>query len=57
MRYEYAFVPEDAFRAGRAAILERFLESPALYPDPAFRERLEAPARANLRREIAGLRS
>ena len=57
VRFEYAFVPEDAFRIGRAAILERFLESPALYPDPAFRARLEAPARANLRREIAALRS
>jgi predicted metal-dependent HD superfamily phosphohydrolase len=57
VRFEYAFVPEEAFRAGRAAILERFLESPSLYPDPGFRSRLEAPARANLRREIARLRS
>ena len=55
VRYEYAFVPEEAFRAGRAAILSRFLESPALFPDPAFRARLEAPARTNLAREIARL--
>lgn len=57
VREEYAFVPDEAFRAGRAAILERFLDSPALYPDPGFRTRLEARARANLRREIARLRS
>jgi predicted metal-dependent HD superfamily phosphohydrolase len=57
VRFEYGFVPEETFRAGRAAILARFLEAPALYPDPAFRARLEGPARANLRREIARLRS
>ena len=57
VREEYAFVPEQAFRQGRAAILKRFLASPSLFPDPEFRLRLEEPARANLAREIARLTS
>lgn len=57
VREEYAFVPEDAFRGGRATILERFLESPRLFPDKAFADRLEAQARANLRTEVSQLRS
>jgi predicted metal-dependent HD superfamily phosphohydrolase len=53
VREEYAFVPDAAFRAGRAAILQRFLESPRIFPDEAFAARLEAQARANLAAEIA----
>lgn len=55
IREEYAHVPEPLYRAGRAAILTRFLEAPALFPDPAWAARLDTPARANLRREIATL--
>jgi predicted metal-dependent HD superfamily phosphohydrolase len=55
VRQEYAFVPDEAFRAGRAAVLRHFLDAPAIYPDPRFRDRLEAPARANLERELASL--
>jgi predicted metal-dependent HD superfamily phosphohydrolase len=52
IRREYAHVPEDAFRAGRAALLSRLLSRPALYRvHPSW----EAPARANLRRELATL--
>ena len=57
VREEYGFVPEDAFRSGRAAILKRFLETPTIFPDATFRARFEAPARANLEREIARLTS
>jgi predicted metal-dependent HD superfamily phosphohydrolase len=57
IREEYGFVSDDAFRNGRAAILRRFLESPAVFPDAGFRARLEASARANLAREIAALTS
>ena len=46
---------EDAFRRGRRKILEQFLARPALYNAAFFRERLEAPARANLARSIAAL--
>jgi predicted metal-dependent HD superfamily phosphohydrolase len=55
VRAEYAFVPEPAWRAGRAAILQRFLAAPVIYPDPDFRTDFEAPARANLERELATL--
>ena len=55
VREEYAHVPEPAWRAGRGAVLRRFLETPALFPDPAFRAAHEPAARANLEREIAAL--
>ena len=52
---EYAHVPEPLYRAGRAAILSRFLESEALFADPVWAGRYETQARANLTREIAAL--
>ena len=55
IREEYAHVPEPLYRAGRAAILGRFLESEALFADPIWAARFEALARANLTREIAAL--
>jgi predicted metal-dependent HD superfamily phosphohydrolase len=55
IREEYAHVPEALYRAGRAAIMSRFLESDRLYADPAWAERYEGRARANLAREIAEL--
>lgn len=55
IRFEYGHVPEPLYRAGRAAVMSRFVESPALFPDPDWAARLDAPARANLRREIASL--
>lgn len=55
IRFEYGHVPEPLYRAGRAAIMGRFLESPALFADPVWAERYEAKARANIAREIAAL--
>ena len=55
IRHEYGHVPEPLYRAGRAAILGRFLESGRLFADPIWAERLETSARANLTREIAAL--
>ncbi len=55
IREEYAHVPEPLYRAGRAAILGRFLESEALFADPLWAERYETQARANLTREIVAL--
>jgi predicted metal-dependent HD superfamily phosphohydrolase len=55
IREEYAHVPEPLYRAGRAAILGRFLESEALFADLIWAKRFEAQARANLTREIADL--
>jgi predicted metal-dependent HD superfamily phosphohydrolase len=55
VRREYAHVPDDLFRAGRAAVLQRLLDLPALYRRPALAERWEGPARANLERELDAL--
>jgi len=52
IRQEYAFVPEDAWRAGRSAVLRRFLEADTIYPNEALRGRYEAAARGNLGREL-----
>ena len=59
IRTEYAPVIEERgaarFNAGRADILRRFLARPAIYSTEPFREKYEAPARANLRRSIERL--
>ena len=55
VRAEYAHVAEAAWRAGRPRVLQHFLDAPVIYPDPALRDRFEAPARANVTREIASL--
>ncbi|HEY0649113.1 phosphohydrolase [Phenylobacterium sp.] len=55
VREEYAHVPEDAWRRGRGAVLQRFLDTPVIFPDPAFRAAHEARARANLERELKSL--
>jgi predicted metal-dependent HD superfamily phosphohydrolase len=52
VREEYAAVPDEAFRAGRAAVLESLLDLPALFRTPSGRERWEAAARHNLRTEL-----
>ena len=56
VRKEYGFVPEAAFKAGRAAILERFLARERLYMSPWGLERFEAAARRNLERSLAALK-
>jgi predicted metal-dependent HD superfamily phosphohydrolase len=56
VRREYAHVPEDAFRAGRAAVLEQLLALPQLYRLPDTHAAWEARARANLAREVTSLR-
>jgi predicted metal-dependent HD superfamily phosphohydrolase len=53
IRQEYAHVPDDAFRAGRANILRTFLSRPSIYLTEHFRAKYEGPARANLERSIA----
>lgn len=56
IRREYAHVPEPLWRAGRAAVLERFLARERIYGSPAFAA-LEAAARANLSAEREALLS
>lgn len=55
IRVEYAWVPDDAFRRARAGVLRGFLSRPHVFGTASFRERLEAPARANLERSLAAL--
>ena len=55
VREEYAFVPEEDFRAGRAAILRQLLALPALYRTTTALDRFDAAARANLAAELTRL--
>ncbi|MFT4086510.1 MAG: hypothetical protein QM658_05040 [Gordonia sp. (in: high G+C Gram-positive bacteria)] len=54
---EYREVPEEAFRAGRAAILSDFLSRDRLFASEEGRARWESAARENIAREIGALRS
>jgi predicted metal-dependent HD superfamily phosphohydrolase len=54
IRREYAWVPEPTFREKRRAILASFQARPFIFSTRVMRDRLEAPARANLARAIAG---
>ncbi|PZQ59201.1 MAG: phosphohydrolase [Phenylobacterium zucineum] len=56
VREEYAHVPDELWRAGRARVLQHFLDAPVIFPDPAFGATHEAAARANLLRELESLR-
>ncbi|MFI0411157.1 HD domain-containing protein [Actinomadura sp. 3N508] len=52
VREEYAFVPEEFFRAGRAELLHGLLALPRLFHTPTARERYERRARNNIRTEL-----
>ncbi|MCC8336773.1 hypothetical protein LMJ38_12615 [Streptomyces sp. R1] len=52
VREEYHFVPNEAFRAGRAAVLRQLLELPALFHTPHGQREWEATARHNLTGEL-----
>ena len=56
VRAEYAAVPDDDFRRGRAAVLADLAAKPTLFTTSYGRERWEPAARANLTRELASLR-
>ena len=53
IRREYAAVPAELFRAGRAAVLHRFLNRRAIYATDEFRSLYESRARTNLARSVA----
>lgn len=57
VRAEYAHVPDAAFTAGRAAVLEQLLATAPLFRTVIGSARWEATAQANLRAELAGLTS
>ncbi|MFE7839911.1 hypothetical protein ACFU53_28785 [Streptomyces sp. NPDC057474] len=55
VREEYGFVPDEDFRAGRAAVLRQLLDLPRLFRTPYGERAWEGRARENLRAELAGL--
>ncbi|MBL1081866.1 hypothetical protein JK359_07700 [Streptomyces actinomycinicus] len=52
VREEYHFVPNEAFRQGRSAILRQLLGLPRLFRTPWGQEHWEATARYNLTAEL-----
>lgn len=52
VREEYHFVPSEAFRDGRAAVLRQLLDLPRLFRTPYGREKWEATARYNITSEL-----
>jgi predicted metal-dependent HD superfamily phosphohydrolase len=57
IRQEYAHVSDEAFVAGRAAVLHNLLALTRLYHTPDLRERWEDLARHNLTWELSTLRN
>ena len=55
VRREYASVPDDDFRRGRAAVLRALVEQERLFRTAHARERWEAAARRNLADELSEL--
>lgn len=55
IRKEYEWVSEDAFVAGRLAILKSFLDRPTIYSTQFFRNKHEAQAQRNIARSLARL--
>jgi predicted metal-dependent HD superfamily phosphohydrolase len=55
VRREYAHVPDEVFRTGRAAILRDLLAKPHLFHTTWARTHWESPARANVEAELVRL--
>jgi predicted metal-dependent HD superfamily phosphohydrolase len=55
VRREYSWVPEEAFRTARGAILARFLARPRIYATDYFAALLESQARSNLQYSLERL--
>ena len=56
VRAEYAHVDDEAWRTGRARVLQQFLDRPAIFATATMRAEREHRARANLTAELATLR-
>jgi predicted metal-dependent HD superfamily phosphohydrolase len=52
VREEYAFVPDEFFKAGRAQVLRGLLELPSLFHTVEARSRYETQARRNIETEL-----
>ncbi len=56
IRQEYGWVSDEAFTAGRTAVLESFLTRSVIYSTEFFRNKYESQARENLNRSIHRLK-
>ncbi|QDA60651.1 HD domain-containing protein [Hymenobacter jejuensis] len=52
VRQEYRLVPDFMYRRGRRKVLEKLLAAPIIYHTADFRNKLEVPARRNLKAEL-----
>jgi predicted metal-dependent HD superfamily phosphohydrolase len=55
VRFEYAWVTESAFRAGRSKVLQSFLDRTRIYTTDYFSAVFESAARHNLNRSLVNL--
>ncbi len=55
IRNEYAWVDDAAYRTGRAAVLQAFLDRPRIYRTARFHDMGDGPARRNMAAEIGRL--
>ena len=55
IRQEYAWVSEQDFKSGRAAVLQSFLQREWIYQTDYFRGRLEQQARLNIQTALVSL--
>ncbi len=56
IRKEYLFVPWPEYRSARGAVLQSFLDRPAIYSTDYFQRKYESLARANLDRSLSSLK-
>lgn len=56
IRFEYLWVPTEAYRDGRTRLLKSFLDRKTIYNTPLFISMYEDQARKNLKRSIRKLR-
>ena len=57
IRQEYGWVSDEAFAAGRKAVLDSFLTRPVIYSTEIFMNKYEQQARENLKRSIVKLQN
>lgn len=57
VRQEWSHVPNETFRSGRLAVLQRFVDKPRIFTTAYGFERWERRARENLSRSMAALKA
>lgn len=57
IRKEYEFLPDNTYKSLRLKILQSFLLIPNIFATKEFREKFEAQAKDNIRKEVENLKS